>query len=323
MDVAKNFANWRDRSPEQWIARANQVLPPIVVALLVVVIAYQAASLTRRLLEAPAVQTAVPMPAPAPASESPASPGSYGPLHGWKPFGEPPAPGELLSAAPADFDNLPTTTLPHRLWGTNGASKDPWASATISSDDRGSQFTYFIGDTIKDANGATLVAVFPTEVVLEFPDRHREILPLPDAEEMARAGGRSQGRRLTASPAPAQAQPQALLTRAVQTQEALSSAAALLQNNVRIVPKLENGQTVGFVLTPTGNAEIFDELGFEPGDVLTEVNGIRLSDPANLPRAFSALAESAQTQATIRRNDQMQTIVVDMSKIQTLMESRQ
>ena len=47
MDLAKNLAQWRDQSPEQWIAVANRYLPPIVVGVLVLLIAFKAADLTR------------------------------------------------------------------------------------------------------------------------------------------------------------------------------------------------------------------------------------------------------------------------------------
>ena len=53
MDLAKNLAQWRDQSPEQWVAQANRFLPPVVMALLVLGIAYQLAGLTWRLTAAP------------------------------------------------------------------------------------------------------------------------------------------------------------------------------------------------------------------------------------------------------------------------------
>lgn len=319
MDVAKNFASWRDQSPEQWIARANHVLPPIVVAVLVVAIAYQAASLTRRLLEAPAEQAAVPVMAPATSGPTAAATGSYDALHGWKPFGEPPAPGSQVEAPLSDLDELPTTTLPLDLWGTNGASREEWATATIAPKGRGAQqLTYFIGDTIENANGAKLYAVFPTQVVIEHPDGRREILPLPNADQLSSAA-RGSVRLSTSAPA----QPQEALTRAVQVQETLTSAAASLSSYVRIAPAVEGGQLIGFRLTPSSDPELFAALGFEPGDVLMEVNGVRLNDPNNQSRAFSALTESSQAQATIRRNDQQQTIVVDLTMIQRMMESRE
>ena len=62
MDLAKNFAQWRDRSPEQWIAEANRLLPPVVVGVLVLLIAFYLADLTWRLLESPMVDEVAPPP---------------------------------------------------------------------------------------------------------------------------------------------------------------------------------------------------------------------------------------------------------------------
>jgi general secretion pathway protein C len=317
MIFAKNLASWRDLSPEQWIAQANRLLPPVVIAVLVVAIAHRAAGLTWRLLEGPGEPGPVPAAVVAPGGTDPLAVIAYASLDGWKPFGEPPAPG--AEPDPTLAIDAPETSLPLTLWGTNGANREDVAKAQISSG-RAAQRTYLIGDVIESASGASLYAVFSDHVILDRGAGRFETLRLPDVETMSQAGARGSTRRLAAAPA---LPPQTNLSQAVDMQEALSNAAALLADSVRAVPAVEGGQTIGFRLQPAENEEVFRSLGFEPGDVLMEVNGLKLNNPQNAAQVFAALGEATQANVMVQRNGQQQALVVDMGQIERLLESRQ
>jgi general secretion pathway protein C len=51
-----------------------------------------------------------------------------------------------------------------------------------------------------------------------------------------------------------------------------------LQDLVQARPFIKNGQFMGFRLLPGLDDQMFEQLGLEPGDVITQVNGIQLTD---------------------------------------------
>jgi general secretion pathway protein C len=327
MELTKNLAQWRDQSPEQWITQANRVLPPLAVAVIVVLIALLAVDLTWTLLDSPAELDAAPPAAViAPAGASGRSAQNLAVLDAWRPFGTPPVETEQQGLPAGPLLDAPETTLPLRLHGLVEVQDLPErdsivipeaGSATISSGG-GRQKTYHTGDTIENASGAKLQFVFADRVVLDRGGRP-EALFFPSIEEALSSTSRSNS-RIAATPQRAQpvtgADPATLLG-------AMTSAASILTQNVQIIARTESGQTIGYSLQPRGDSQIFSQLGLEPGDVLTEVNGIRLDNINNTMQILQALGEAPQASVTIRRNGVNQAMVLDMSLIERLSQSQQ
>jgi general secretion pathway protein C len=324
MDLAKNLAHWRDQSPEQWIALGNRYLPPIAVALLVLLIAFKAADLTWRLLDAQATPDAVPIAMPAEASTGGPVSGSYAALAAWEPFGK--APDE--SAEPISADLLldaPETTLNLELSGTLQASELPERGSTvipergsaIIASGRGQQAVYWTGEAIADVGSTTLHSVFRDRVVLDRGGGRLETLRRPEKETSPQLNS-----RIAARPAPAVPRSQDLNS-AAQVADAVTETASLLAQHMSIQPHSENGQIIGFRIQPSGDGQVFSQLGLEPGDVLTEVNGIQLNSFRNQMQVVQALGEAAQASVTIRRNGADQAMVLNIGDIQRLAESLQ
>ena len=76
-------------------------------------------------------------------------------------------------------------------------------------------------------------------------------------------------------------------------------------------------------MTPGPEAELFSGLGLEPGDVVTDINGIQLDDPSRGLQAFEALGEATMANVTILRNGAPQVIVIDTTQLEALNEGRQ
>jgi len=330
MDLAKNVAQWRDQSPEQWMALANRVLPPVAVLVLIILIAYQAAGLTWRLLDAPADQDIVP--AISIAAGGNAGPRASGPLEaltGWHPFGQPPSPEEADLRNIIDLESAPPTTLNLTLHGLAQAQELPEGGGVVEISDkglavissgRGQQSVYHIGDTIEDASGAKLDSVFVDRVFLDRGGR-LESLSYPEPDEQVAGGPRLNSN--VAARAPRAAPPPAEPASAVAMADAINSLAPVLANHMAFSPAEEGGQMIGLRIQPRGDSSVFGELGFEAGDVLTEVNGLALNDLRQTSQVFNALSESSQAQVRVRRNGQEQVLVVNIGQLQQLAESLQ
>lgn len=91
---------------------------------------------------------------------------------------------------------------------------------------------------------------------------------------------------------------------------------AVLNNNMRLLeiasaqPYEENGKFVGFKLQPGSNVAMFNQVGLQPGDIATSVNGTPLDSPAAGMRALQGVANATQINLGIIRGGQPTTVSV-------------
>lgn len=318
MDFTSTIGRVREQSPEQWLRSANRFLPAVVTALLVLAIAYKLAELTWALVPGHAFDLPAPVIVQSARVGTSSPQANLGALEGSHLFGRPPE--RSAEAAPPQNAALdaPDTTLPLRLTGVI-ADQDGELSHAIIASGRGVEKAYGIGQTIDDASGATLQAVFADRVILNrggMPER----LVLPSSEQTGST--RTSAARMPA-PAPAPLP--------VQTAEpAVSSSAPAegndtnwLANTMRLAPHLEGGQMVGFRVNPGRNPELFQALGLQPGDVITDINGISLDTPDRALQVFDALQETAQANVTVMRDGATNVLVVDTAQIESMAQGRQ
>jgi general secretion pathway protein C len=81
-----------------------------------------------------------------------------------------------------------------------------------------------------------------------------------------------------------------------------------LFTQVRAVPHFEGGKSVGFRLFAIRQGSIFDEIGLKNGDVIQQVNGADLSDPAKALALFQQLRNEQNLSVNILRNKENMTL---------------
>jgi general secretion pathway protein C len=306
MDVAKRLAQWREQPPEQLLGAANRYLPPGVTAVLVIAIAYQLATITWTVV--PSTPTAIaPIAKPADQSAVTQTTSEIGTLLNSHLFGE--AQQQAAPVVQAVVD-APDTTLNLTLTGILFGEGNIDGQAIISST-RGQEKTYRIGQAVENADGATLAAVYADRVLLDRSGR-LETLRLP--KELTAA---APSRATTPMLAPAAQQPNGTL------RQVISENASRLTDIVRLAPHVQEGQVVGFRVNPGRDRATFEALGLQAGDVVTDINGTVLNDPAQGLQVFEALGETTQANVTVLRNGVPQVIVVDTTQLQNLRENRE
>ena len=304
MDVAKRLTEWRDQPPEQWFSAANRYLPPGVTAVLVIAIAYQLATLTWALAPGSAPAAAA---APSPVETGGDAPVSdYSVLLSSHLFGEA---AEQPAVAVAPVADAPDTTLSLTLKGILSKEGDPNGSVIIANS-RNEEKTYYVDQTIEGADGATLHSVYADRVLLNRNGR-LETLRLP--KELTASSGTPMA---MPSPLPQAAQPTSL-------REVISDNATRFTDIMRPVPHVQEGQIVGFRLNPGRDRAAFEALGFQPGDVVTDINGTVLDDVTQGMQVFQSLGESTQANVTVLRDGVAQVIVIDTTQLQSLQENRE
>lgn len=273
-----------------FLRRAGPYLPTAAMVLLVLLIAHALAQLTWTVLTpdpsvvSPAATSRSPRAAPPP-------PPNHGPrIAALHLFGEPPAEAPIQNAISA-----PETKLNLTLRGVF-ATGDKDGVAIIARG-AGQSELFTIGDSIP--GGATLRDVLPDRVILErnkqletlrMPEDSGTLIDFESGETDAGRGGVTPTAAMSASLSQFRAE-------AIRDPRKLGEV-------VRIEPAQENGQLVGYRLTPKGDPRLFNDLGLQAGDIVTQVNGIDLTDQRNGTRVLRDLMKAEYVEAVVRRGGQ-------------------
>ena len=181
------------------------------------------------------------------------------------------------------------------------ASNDPDNARAIIADPRGKELQYGLGDTLP--GNAELSEVHPDRIILKRNGRF-ETLRLPKTEKgSTRVASRSvSARRSTQSP-------QQRLTNARQQ---LRQSPGNLSNLIRATPKRgQGGKTVGYVLSPGRDPDLFAQVGLQSGDVAIQINDIKLDNPSNSARALKSMQSGESVTVTVLRNEQEEVLSLE------------
>lgn len=299
-------ANWTDFSnldTSTALATANRVLPPWVSVLLVILIAWQIAKIIWMLVPAPAAGDAVDVPAGiTPAASSSGGGADATTIAANHLFGEANAEDEPdLDPIEQPLEDLPTTRKNLVLKGTI-ASDLPEFSVAVVEVDNAAQEVYAIGDSL--GSGARLHAVYPSRIVLNENGALTN-LDLPTDFPVSRA---TPSRRATSTTRRSAANNQSI-------QSVVSQNLSGLTEVIRPTPYIVNGEQVGYRVYPGRNRQQFAALGLRPGDLIKDIDGQSLTDPAQAVQVFETLGTAQQVTLTIERNGQPQSIILKTSQL--------
>lgn len=296
-DLAARTAQFFQQPPQQVWLKASAVLPPWVVVVLVALIAWQLARI---------IWLLVPAGPPAPVTIPPA--GSAGSA---AVTGEGSADidyivnahlfGRFDTSAPvAELDpvDAPDTRLNLELRGTIAAEDADRALAIIAERSR-EEKVYAIGDAVP--GGASLHSVYTDKVLLRRAGQ-LETLRLPRASDSG--VGAAPPRRQGVAP-----------SRATSIREIVSQTPARLTDVIRPQPVFRDGQQQGYRVYPGRDRQRFSALGLRPGDLITQINGMSLDDPARGMEIFRSLGDATQVSVTLERSGQSQVLNLDTSQL--------
>ena len=300
--VLSRINEWTRMPPAQLWADASRVLPPWICLLLVVVIGWQLARIGWLLVPSaepdglPPVQAGVRT-----TTETSRTRVSVDRIVDAQLFGQATADAPV---AVVEQEDAPDTQLSLELKGTVAASDADRALAIIS-ERGGAERVYFVGDAIP--GGASLHAVYPDRVLLRRAGR-LEALRLPRSDES-----------VGAQPAAARAAPAPTRTpapRAATVQEVVRQGAAALTEIIRPQPVFKDGRQQGYRVYPGRQRQQFAQLGLRPGDLVTQINGMALDDPARGMEIFRSLADATSVTVTVDRNGEIEMLTLDTAALQ-------
>lgn len=219
----------------------------------------------------------------------------------------------LLGAPPVAAGNpldAPQSQLNLTLRGVWAGPLRRWARAIIASN--GSEETYKIGDSLP--GGAVLDQVLADRVIIKSGGRS-EALYLPKDSmaglvtdpNMASPAGLAAASQEGTPSGDVGARMQEYRQRIMNDPQEVFSLA-------RMQPVMEDGKLKGYKLSPNKEKQLFRDVGLRPGDVVVNVNGLALSDPAAAGQVLTQVSSSSQLTLVVDRGGRHETIVVPIGK---------
>jgi len=189
------------------------------------------------------------------------------------------------------------------------ASDDPKHARAIIADPRGKEDQYAIGDNLP--GNAELSEIHPDRVILMRNGRY-ETLRLPqDQQQKDMISTVNTSLRSAPRPQPGSSPAQRLqeITRRIQKNP------VTLYEVVRPVPKQdEDGNIVGYTLQPGRDRELFDQLGLQAGDIVLQINDLKLDSAASSAQALKSVQNGQEVTMTVLRDGQEQVMSFSLSE---------
>jgi general secretion pathway protein C len=220
-------------------------------------------------------------------------------LPGWHLMGEVTIAAEPVRiATPVD---APDTQLKLTLKGAL-SSDDKVHARAIIADQRGQDEHYAIGATLP--GNAELSAIYPDRVILQRNGRY-ETLRLPtDIAPGNVYSAAATPAAMRSSQSPAQ--------RLQAVRQQIRQQPASLARMLRVAPVNDpDGNLVGYSVAPGKDPQLFEQVGLQAGDVVTEVNGLALTDPQNSAMALQSLQSGEPVTLKLMREGVEQSLSLD------------
>jgi general secretion pathway protein C len=299
VNIQATLNRWTGQSPAQFAVLAIERMPSWVSILTVLLLGYYLARLVWLLYP---VSESPPWQPPAmlqPASPVAVSQSDYASISAAHLFGEISRDVPLISNDAAL--TAPDTGLSLQLRATITAD-DPKVAHAIIADNSGTEKVYFADMPLP--GGATLQKIQPDLVILSRAGQ-LEVLRLP------RATGSGTSRP---TPGPALNTPRFPAVQA-DVEEFVAQNTAGFLDVVRPQPFMPNGQLKGYRIYPGPNRQQFAALGLRAGDLITEINGVVLNNPAQGTEVFRSLGGATQVTVTLERDGQPQVLSLNMDQV--------
>ena len=206
--------------------------------------------------------------------------------------------------------DAPETKLNLTLTGVVASNLQENGAAIIEN--RGQQQTYGVGEKIEGTN-ASLREVHADRVIIKNGIRNETLML--DGIDYSKAGNNaSRPINQPASPSSANSREQrrTLSPEAIAASKQLQSQPANFTDFIAISPHRPNGDLVGYRVRPGKKPSLFNAAGLKAGDVITEINGLDLTNVQQSIEAMNMLKQLQSLQMTVMRKQELITIYLDL-----------
>jgi general secretion pathway protein C len=220
-----------------------------------------------------------------------------------------------LSAKPTEekeVTDAPVTRLSLTLTGVVTSSLQEMGAAIIENS--GKQETYGMGEKITNTN-STLKEVYRDRVIIKNGPANETLMldGLDYSKPNAQGGDDYQVADIPDDRQKSSgAQRRTLSSDALDASKELQEQPANFTDFIAITPHSPSGDLEGYRVSPGKNPALFEAAGLKAGDIVTEINGLDLTDTQQSLEAMGALREIQSLQMTINREGDLLTIYLDL-----------
>jgi general secretion pathway protein C len=198
--------------------------------------------------------------------------------------------------------DAPVTTLNLTLSGVVSSSLKDQGAAIIENS--GKQETYGVGEKITGTR-VTLKEVYADRVIIKNGPANETLM----LDGIDYSKPQSPGSVKIQRP---EKQRQTLSDDALQASRELQQQPANFTDFITIIPHRRGEELQGYRVSPGKSPELFTSAGLKSGDIVTEINGLDLTDMQQSLEAMHSLKEIQSLQMTISRDDELLTIYLDI-----------
>ena len=209
-----------------------------------------------------------------------------------------------------EVTDAPVTRLNLTLTGVVASSVEDQGAAIIEN--RNQQQTYGIGEKI-EGTSVSLKEVYADRVIIKNGSSN-ETLMLDGVDYKKNTNQLSQ--TPLANPQPSDQGPeelrQTLSNEAIQAGRELQDQPASFIDYIAVSPHRPDGELLGYRVSPGKKPTLFKAAGLKSGDVITDINGLDLTDMQEALEAMNMLKELQSLQMSVQREDELITIYLDL-----------
>lgn len=190
------------------------------------------------------------------------------------------------------------------------ASSDPTLARAVIKDGNKPSKVFAVDQEI--ISGAILNKILADHVLIER-NGVLEILRMKKVTATASAqpsDNNSRNRRAIGAPAATLNNNAPVGERIQNARQELLNDPSKVSQYLRYRPQMKDGQVVGYRVYPGKDRALFRDVGLRSGDLVTQINGIPLSDPAQALALIPQLQTATSATLTIQRRGQEQTVNV-------------
>ncbi|MFQ3234571.1 MAG: general secretion pathway protein C [Paraglaciecola sp.] len=208
--------------------------------------------------------------------------------------------------------DAPQTRLNLTLTGVVTSTVKAQGAAIIEN--QGSQETYGLGEKILGTN-ATLQEVYADRVIIRNNSAHETLML--DGLDYAQIQSKNRpipSPRAMRSTSPSQTTQQrvTLSDGVLDITRSLQQRPASFTDFIAVSPQRTDGQLEGYRVSPGSKPELFNAAGLQTGDIITEINGLDLTDTQQSVEAMGELRQAQSLQITVNRSNELLTLYLDL-----------
>ena len=175
---------------------------------------------------------------------------------------------------------------------------------------QGNQDQYHIGDKLP-AGQVVLSRVLMDHVILDNNGRYESLwLYNDDKDKPVAKASRNRSRQ---KPSVADMRNNNDITNLAQGyRQRLYNNPASLAEVLKIAPAQENGEMIGYRVSPGKDKEHFTQLGFQANDIVISINNIELDEPSKALEIYKLMRSAKEASFTVQRGDEVLEIMVSL-----------